>query len=145
MTCKNCGMEISVERQAAVPGEQWCKDCVEKAGDVEPIRGVMLWHHKTAPELYIGPGTDEILNGQRRGPHAQLGLGSKNSPVVVKSLQTFNLSSSLNLKDRPEPPSTLEPAVFHPSRCHPERPRVTPKGHCMECALLWYQQYQKHR
>jgi len=142
-TCENCGQPLSAARMAAAPEEKWCVACIEAAGDVERIRGVMLWHHKTAPELYTGPGTEKILSEQRKGPHAQMAFTSKNNPIMLKSLETFNVSAELNLRERPQSREELAPVNQPMARCHPDRPRVTPKGHCLECALAYYERRQR--
>jgi hypothetical protein len=76
MTCGRCGHPISAARQAALPGETWCKDCVEATGDVERIKGAMTWEHKPAPTLVLGKDAETVLRYARRGVHADLPLGS---------------------------------------------------------------------
>src|SRR3954465_12621997 len=110
MKCANCNQPIPEARQLALPGETWCHSCVLESGDVERIKGVMLWHHKTSPEFYMGPGTEKILAHQRRGPHAQMAFTSKENPFVLKSLESFNVSEGMNLRERPEAEISLEPA-----------------------------------
>lgn len=79
MNCANCGMELSEARRLALPEEIWCKECVEESGDVTRLKGVLLWHHKTAPELYIAnqQAVETILRSSRSGVHAQLPMSSK--------------------------------------------------------------------
>lgn len=143
--CDNCGVEISAERKAAVPEERWCRQCVEEAGDVERIKGVMLWHHKTAPELFIGPGVDQILAEQRRGPHAQVNFVNRENAFVLKTLESKNVSEGLNLKDRLVETVTRETVNRPAARCHPDRPRINPRGECYECALKWYADRRRPR
>jgi hypothetical protein len=137
MDCIWCGNEIPKARQEAVPEEKLCKDCVEKSGDVDRIRGVMLWHHKTAPELYIGPGTEKLLAAQRTHLGANLPFTSKESPFTRNAVATINLSEGLNLKQRKMEEPNLVPEL-NPARCHPDRPRVSPDGKCVDCAMEWY-------
>lgn len=135
--CANCGAEIPAARTEALPEETWCKDCVEASGDVDRIKGIMLWHHKTAPELYIGPGTEKLLASQRTHLGANLPFTSKESPFTRNAVASINLSEGLNLKQRKEEPFNLIPEL-NPARCHPEKPRATPDGKCVDCAMEWY-------
>jgi hypothetical protein len=137
VNCANCGAPIPPARREALPEETWCKDCVEKTGDVERIRGVMMWDHKTAPYIYTGPGTDKLLASQRTHLGANLPFTSKESPFTRNAVATINLSEGLNLKDRKEEVPNLIPEL-NPARCHPDRPRATPDGKCLDCAMEWY-------
>lgn len=123
---------------AALPGEQWCRLCVEADGDVQRIKGVMLWHHKTAPELYTGVGTEAILREQRKGPHAQMAFTPKGNTRMLKSLESFNVSDGLNLRNRVESREELEQVNRPMARCHPDQPKATPDGKCLNCVKDYY-------
>lgn len=129
MNCANCDMEIPEARRIALPEERWCKNCVEEAGDVDRLKGTMLWHHKTAPELYIAnqQAVDLILRSSRSGVHAQLPMSSKKESAKTVAPPIRVDKEDLNLE-----------VVELPARCHPDRPRATPSGLCIECATEWY-------
>lgn len=105
----------------------------------------MLWHHKTSPELYIGPGTEAILREQRKGPHAQMAFASKNNERMLKSLQNFNLSEGMNLRDRSVKMEELEQVNRPMARCHPDKPRATPDGKCLDCVKDYYARRMRGR
>lgn len=136
--CANCGTEISSERREALPEERWCKDCVEKAGDVERVKGVMMWDHKTAPYIYTGPGTDKLLAAQRTHLGANLPMTPRESPFTLNAVSAQNVSEGLNLKGRKEKDCPNLVSKLNPARCHPDRPRVSPDGKCLECAMKYY-------
>lgn len=146
--CGNCGNEIPPARVAALPKETWCKDCVEKDGDVERITGVMIWEHKTAPELYMGPGVKAIRAASRRGNHANLPFTSYENPFLQKSrrAQVELQETKAVLQEKPEPEfdSVLDGTSRVSASCHPERPKVSPDGKCLECCLDWYARRKTH-
>jgi len=137
--CANCHQPLSPERLLAMPGETWCAKCVEMSGDVERITGYMSWAHKTAPELILGRDAELLRPYDRRGFHASLPLNSKNNPRMIQSVEstkTHAIYSAVPAAPEPE----VEPVFFNPARCHPNKPRITPKGLCLDCALAWYKQ-----
>ena len=51
--CKFCGQEIPAGRLKILPNTTSCVPCVEKNGDVDTPVGIMIFSHKTAPEMVI--------------------------------------------------------------------------------------------
>lgn len=131
----SCGTEIPEARLKALPDTETCVECSE----VKPIKGVMIYDHKTAPTLELG---DNLLQYQRRGFHAQLPFNSVNNTRLVQSVAAAKLHREAAdlVRGTPDPEDSLEyePIHFEPSRCHADRPRATPDGHCLECAAAWY-------
>ena len=142
--CKCCELEISQARLNAIPDAEYCTICQKIQGDVPMIRGYMSWEHKTAPTIIIGDDADKLRSYDRHGFHAQLPLNSKNNPRMISSLSSQNLSSAIKV-ELPKEDTNLESVNVSSSRCHPNRPRVNPKGDCAECALLWYQKTQHQK
>ena len=118
--CVTCGVALSEERLKAQPNAAQCTTCLEENGDEAPLRGAMIWDHKTAPYIEIGTA---YANGQNAnahyGPHIHLSSGA------VSNTSFGHKNHSVD----------AEPVVMHPARCHPERERATLKGLCLECAL----------
>lgn len=144
MTCSNCGNEIPEARRVALPEETWCVDCVAADGDVERTEGVMLWHHKTAPELYTGPGVRTIRSFSRRGMHAQLPFSSYENPRMQASrrAQVELQETKAVMLELPPPENNFDEVRGGPSlpraTCHLDRPKVSPDGKCVECCVEWY-------
>lgn len=142
MTCANCGQEIPKARRLALPGETWCVACVEASGDVERVQGAMVWNHKTGPELELGPGVPTLLRFSRRGPHASLPFNSYENPRMQASRRAQAELQDLKKVLREEPESEVEVVVDGvasiPATCHPDRPKVSPDGKCVECCVEWY-------
>lgn len=138
--CIKCGNEIPPARILALPDEQLCKECVLAEGDVERTKGVMLWHHKTAPELYTQNqlAVATILRYSRRGAHAQLPLRGRLNEEKRDQADQELRNLSLCIKEGPA--DTFERTDGLLARCHPERPRATgyAGGLCLECATTWY-------
>jgi hypothetical protein len=136
--CECCELEISQQRLEAIPNAKLCAICQQIQGDVPKVTGIMVWFHKTAPEIVIGRDAELLRPYDRRGFHAQLPMNSKNNPRMLQSLETQNLSQAIKL----EPPLEYEVVSYFPSNCHPDRPRVNVKGDCYEClvehATAWY-------
>lgn len=143
--CAECGGIISPTRIAAIKDCELCKDCVEKSGDVERVMGYMTWEHKTAPTLVIDTpkAVNEFLGMTRRGPRPQLPFSPKkgispsidlSSNVLAKSADTADTASKLEGVEG----THAGAQNMLSSKCHPDRPRVSPSGKCAECALEWY-------
>lgn len=102
----------------------------------------MSWEHKTAPTIIIGTKKElaPLRKNDRRGPHAQLPFTSKEAPVkeivANKPVDLDKLRQQVN--GRETDPVALEALPGKGARCHPDRPRVGPTGHCLECALEYY-------
>jgi hypothetical protein len=138
MDCGNCGKPLSEARRAALPQETWCRDCVEQSGDIDRIRGVMTWEHKTAPTLVLGHAADTIRKFDRRGFHAALPLSSPNNPRMQASAEKQRDFKDLHAIINEEP--TIEKSYDNipRARCHPDRPKVGTSRLCPECAAAWY-------
>jgi hypothetical protein len=138
MLCANCQQPISEARRAALPDETWCKDCVEKDGDVERIRGAMTWEHKTAPTLVLGHAADVIRGFDRRGFHAALPMNSPNNPRMQASAEKQRDLKDLRdiINEVPTIPKTYNDIPR--AACHPDRPKVGTSRLCAECAVAWY-------
>lgn len=144
--CSICKQPISQERLLAVPQTPYCISC-RKENDEEPIIGYMSWEHKTAPELLTSltegrEGIHELQRYSRRGPHTQLPLQSPKNPRIVASVRTVEGAAEFDSIRHPQEgtdPPDQGVADFLPAHCHPERPRVTPDGKCLDCALNWYE------
>jgi hypothetical protein len=138
MKCGNCGEELSEARQEALPSETWCMACVEQSGDVERIRGVMTWEHKTAPTLVIGHAADVIRSFDRKGFHAALPLNSPNNPRMQASAEKQRDLKDLRAIAKEEPTIDKTYDDIPRARCHPDRPKVGTSRLCAECAIEWY-------
>lgn len=145
MTCANCGGPIPEARRLALPDETWCVKCVEQDGDVERITGTMVWDHKTAPELVTGHAAKVIRSYDRRGFHASLPFNSYENPRLQASrrAQVELQEVKATLLEIPPPEQKFTEVPGGPSipmaTCHKERPRVSPDGKCLECAVAWYE------
>lgn len=118
----------------------------------------MTWEHKTAPTINI-VNQEQHVRAQamsRRGFHAQLGVNSYNNPRLVGSVRAAqtgrDVAELVRESNRPvdvlavgETSNTVIPVpVTHPAaRCHPERPKATSDGKCLECAVAWYQTHKR--
>lgn len=130
MNCQRCGNLIPEARQIAVPDERLCVDCVKELGDVDPIRGAMIYEHKTGPYLELTGDVEALLRNSRKGVHAQLPMSSK------KRAEENQIGTFPSIVQKTE--ILLEPALTLMARCHPDRPRVSPKGLCLSCSINWY-------
>lgn len=118
-TCRTCGEELSAARLAAKPDAVQCVRCVQENGDEPPVRGHMVWDHKTAPSIEIG--TKLAANA----PQAHPQQGKNAAGLSQRDLDTD---------------ADYDGIVFNTrtARCHPTRPAVGPSGLCANCALEWY-------
>lgn len=142
--CITCGKEIPLARLQALPNTSQCIECIRDAGDVDLTEGYMSWEHKTAPVLITGPLTRILRRYSRRGPHAQLPLSSPKNPRIAQSVQAAeNFRQTADLVRSNGALQTNVPekrtVINTPrARCHPNRPRVTSDGKCLDCAITWY-------
>ncbi len=58
MKCFDCGSEIPEARLQAVPDTDYCVKCADK--HAEPVVGRMIYNHKTAGEVIIARGKENI-------------------------------------------------------------------------------------
>ncbi len=58
MKCFDCGSEIPEARLQAVPDTDYCVQCADK--HAEPVVGRMIYNHKTAGEVIIARGKENI-------------------------------------------------------------------------------------
>lgn len=58
MKCFDCGNEITEARLQAVPDTDYCVKCADK--HTEPVIGRMIYSHKTAGEVIIAKGKENI-------------------------------------------------------------------------------------
>lgn len=126
--CVVCHVEIPVGRLEALPQTRTCVEC----SSVKPVKGSMVFDHKTAPTIEIHETDEEherFTQASRKGVHASLPLARKDAGP------TFTVSERLK---------NAEAVSRTPARCHPERPAVS-YGRCFECALRWYEDRRKHR
>jgi hypothetical protein len=145
VNCANCGNSIPEARQLALPGETWCRDCVEADGDVERVRGAMTWEHKTAPTLVLGHAADIIRGYDRRGFHAALPMNSPNNPrMQASAAKQQDLKDLRSIMREEETPAKTYDDVPR-ARCHPDRPKVGTSGKCYECAVKWYEERARVR
>lgn len=138
MNCERCGKEIPEARRIAVPDERWCRDCVLELGDVDLIKGAMIYEHKTGGYLETTGNVGMLLANSRKGVHAQLPMASKTRAEISHQAALINSSQ------RPELVIDLK-STAPASRCHPDRPRVNPNGQCLECCLKWYEDTNRLR
>ena len=127
--CEVCGSVIPQARLEALSDATTCVGC----SDTAKVTGLMVWSHKTAPEIVIARDAELLRPYDRRGFHASLPLGSYKNPRL-KVPETQNLSQQIRL-ERPGEDEQLEVATATPARCHPDRPRINPRGDCLPCAL----------
>lgn len=129
--CNGCGAEIPMARIKALPLTSTCVGCSTE----EPVGGVMDHAAKNDAALIIYDTPEVARRHSRRGFHAQIGANSYDNPRLVKAVQAAprNLSAELA-----EPAYEGTKVNTLASRCHPEKPRVNPRGDCLDCALAWY-------
>ena len=58
MKCLDCNNEISPYRLELMPDTEYCVDCADK--HTEPVVGRMIYSHKTAGELFIARGKENV-------------------------------------------------------------------------------------
>lgn len=63
MDCIDCGEKISEIRLEANPDTDYCVGCVDK--HIPKVRGYMIYGHKTAGEIVIAKGKENIRRLER--------------------------------------------------------------------------------
>ena len=63
MKCSDCGKNIPSLRLEAVPGTQHCVDCIDK--HMPKRKGYMIYGHKTAGEIVMATGDENIRRLER--------------------------------------------------------------------------------
>ncbi len=58
MNCFECGNEIAVARLNAMPDTEYCIKCADK--NAPPFVARMIYNHKTAGEVFIAKGTENV-------------------------------------------------------------------------------------
>tara|TARA_R110000824_G_scaffold44101_1_gene128536 strand:+ start:782 stop:991 length:210 start_codon:yes stop_codon:yes gene_type:complete len=58
MKCFDCGNKIPVVRIQAVPDTEYCINCVDE--HTEPVVARMVYSHKTAGEVFVARGKENI-------------------------------------------------------------------------------------
>lgn len=145
--CNECGNEIPASRLQALPTAVNCRGCQEALGDVTKTKGFMSWSHKTAPELLlsttVGEAAIEWLHANsRKRNSASLNLGSPKNSRIASSLRTVEGGAEFDyVRTEESLDASLERVTNGvPASCHPERPRVSATGHCLDCAVRYYQE-----
>lgn len=67
--CGKCGEPLSEGRLKIVPNAKLCAPCLSSMGDVQEPVGIMIFSHKTAPEVFITTEShlSAIVRADRRG------------------------------------------------------------------------------
>lgn len=120
--CAVCEEELTEQRLRAQPNATHCVRCLVASGDVALTVGLIIWHHKTAPEVEIGTKLARETAGKKHmyGPHIRMSPKTQSGVGVVTKTSTVEIHSIFNAKH---------------ARCHASRPRFAPNGLCLECAL----------
>ena len=69
MKCFDCGSDIPAARLQAVPDTDYCVNCADKY--TEPVVGRMIYNHKTAGEVVIARGRENIRRLNREYARAR--------------------------------------------------------------------------
>ena len=69
MNCHECGAVIPPARLEAMPDTDYCVKCADK--HTEPIVGRMIYNHKTAGEVFIARGKENIRRLEREYARAR--------------------------------------------------------------------------
>ncbi len=69
MNCIECGNQIPFERLQIVPDTEYCVNCVDK--NAAPFVARMLFNHKTAGEVFIAKGTENVRRLNREYERAR--------------------------------------------------------------------------
>lgn len=114
--CTTCNEPLSEARLRAKPDATQCTSCLAKAGDVAPVRGHMIWSHKTAPHIEI----DTQLAREQPEQHPRTPRTTQSLPSS-KRYDVEGVVVNRRLAD-----------------CHPNRPALSSRGLCVECSIEWY-------
>jgi hypothetical protein len=69
MNCHECGTKIPPARLEAMPDTDYCVKCADKHS--EPVVGRMIYNHKTAGEVFIARGKENIRRLEREYARAR--------------------------------------------------------------------------
>ena len=69
MNCHDCGNPIPPARMDAIPDTNYCVKCADK--HTEPVVGRMIYNHKTAGEVFIARGKENIRRLEREYARAR--------------------------------------------------------------------------
>ena len=69
MNCHECGTIIPPARLEAMPDTDYCVKCADK--HTEPVVGRMIYNHKTAGEVFIARGKENIRRLEREYARAR--------------------------------------------------------------------------
>ena len=69
MNCHECGGVIPPARLEAMPDTDYCVKCADKHS--EPVVGRMIYNHKTAGEVFIARGKENIRRLEREYARAR--------------------------------------------------------------------------
>lgn len=132
--CKTCHVPISSVRLVALPMTTVCAACSTE----EPLRGVMVFSHKTAPVIQVVPRKefDTYKRYDRKGVRSGLPM----SPRTISGT-TGSVSRTIDAQNASNTPPNLRTEDTTPrARCqHKDQPQASAAGHCVECALAYYQ------
>ncbi len=67
--CSDCFSDIPPARLEAVPHTEYCVKCADKHNP--PVRARMIYSHKTAGELFIATGKENIRRLEREYTRAR--------------------------------------------------------------------------
>lgn len=127
MVCQKCRATIPAARLKALPHTITCVACSE----VEPLKGVMLFDHKTAPYIHVvTPKQHAVLKRHdRRSVHS-------NMPMSTRTVTGIESSVSRPLTQEHVVPQDTRPRA---RKCpHKDAPQASWYGMCLPCALDWY-------
>lgn len=69
MNCLDCGNEIPKVRLDMIPDAEYCVNCADK--NATPFVARMLFNHKTAGEVFIAKGTENVRRLNREYERAR--------------------------------------------------------------------------
>jgi len=69
MNCLDCGDTIPPARLNAVPNAEYCVKCADK--NAAPVVARMVYNHKTAGELFIAKGKENVRRLNREYTRAR--------------------------------------------------------------------------
>jgi hypothetical protein len=127
--CTECHTVIPESRLAALPHATTCVSCSTE----EPLKGVMLWDHKTAPYIHV-------VNARQHARLKQHDRRSVHSNMPMSTRTVTGMESSLSRSMRPTRARAVHvDDVPTARRCpHKNAPQASSYGMCLSCAVDWY-------
>lgn len=126
--CHTCHEPIAPQRLTALPDVTTCLSCSTE----EPIRGWLVWEHKTAPVFQVvTPRQHEWLQARdRKGRRSGLPMSSRSTttPTIAPVSSAQQRIEGVDVRERPRARTCA----------HHDRPQVSSFGVCLECAMAWY-------